>query len=194
MINLNEEVNQELIEEYEKDIKKTLGELLPALEKSLETLDVEGFCRARSAAVRMNETLRELWQEKMRPTAEELIFRLKSGRKLSAKDIETLREWIVGDAEYYAKLENNFNDWISETKRLFTVVSPYKNSELSEKELRNLQAYLLDLQHVLDDVIRYLETKARLSRFEAALSKGIDKESAEELADLINLKLKSEKI
>lgn len=60
--------------------------------------------------------------------------------------------------------------------------------------MRKLQAHLSDLYCTVEDVLRYLQVKDRLSRFEESAGKEMDKERARSLADMIEHMLISEKV
>lgn len=185
-------MKEKLVKHYREEMKGGLEALVPLLERGLERTDLESFHKARSMVGKMRNTARELWQEQMRPKVAELISSLKKNRPLSEEEMKLLRNWMVGDAEHYARLENNFNDWIEEVRRLSGIFSSFKDSQLGEGDLRKIQAHLLDLHSTLDDVIRYLEIKERISRFERSAAEGIDKESAKSLVEIINSMLESE--
>ena len=102
---------------------------------------------------------------------------------------------MVGDAKYYTKIENNFEDWINECKRLSDALKKYssESSIESETSLFTLNALLVDLRFTLSDVIRYINYSDRVKRFtDTSLSSDISRDDKKILADLIERQLYSE--
>lgn len=117
---------------YEAEIRGGLKTLASLVEEGTSKLDSEAFMQVLGEVNDLQNALREQCQELMRPEAQALIAKLKSGKALSKDDIGVLRRWIVGDAEHYVKLENNFNDWVEEVKRLNKVIASYQKPSLDE--------------------------------------------------------------
>ena len=108
------------------------------------------------------------------------------------EDIQQIEKWLIGDAEYYTEIENNFNDWVEECKRLQNLLGLYTHPEIATDEIKlfKLNALLTDLKHTLDDVIRYVEAQDRISRFRSSIAAGtLNKETKKWLADMINRQL-----
>ena len=66
----------------------------------------------------LDQYLREYLQDLTGEDVKKVIKKLKGSDPIMPNDLEFIRLWLVGDAEYYLKYENNFNDWSKELKRL----------------------------------------------------------------------------
>lgn len=134
---------------------------------------------------------REKWQAMNANKIKQIIGKLNHHSDLSEEDIKNIRYWIVGEAESYAKMENNFNDWVKELERLVAVIKEYESKNLSEDDLIHIQGILLeDAERVCADIGNYLEKKESIKRFEQAISnpQSIDYQV---LIHILNAKLKS---
>ncbi len=89
-----------------------------------------------------------------------------------------MKLWIVGDARSYAKMENNFNDWVNEFKRLKTVLAEYEDKDLSKVQLLNIRGVFEDAARAAADIGNLLEKKERIKKFEEATKspQGLDRE------------------
>ena len=108
--------------------------LTDELSKSLISLDADELETASIPIVELREDVREAIQENLRGTAEQIITKLKKDENLSYEDISYIEKWIVGDAEYYTEIENNFNDWVQECKRLQSLLNGYTNPGIEKEE------------------------------------------------------------
>jgi len=114
------------------------------------------------------DAAREKIQETTTEDIKNVIRKLKGDESLSQEDIEYMKLWIVGDAQSYTRMENNFNDWISEFKRLKGALKEYENRDLSREEFLNIQGILEDAARVAADIGNFLEKKERIKKFEEA--------------------------
>lgn len=126
------------------------------------------FMRAASFLSENKERVREKIQENTSKEISTIIKKLENGEPLTAEDLDYIKLWIVGDAESYIKLENNFQDWVDEFKRLQGVLDKYEDKELSSEELFRLQGILEDAIRVSADIGNFLEKKERIKKFEEA--------------------------
>ncbi|OPX28180.1 MAG: hypothetical protein B1H08_06370 [Candidatus Omnitrophica bacterium 4484_171] len=114
----------------------------------------------------------------------------KKNKPLSQEDINIMKLWIVGDAQSYAKMENNFNDWVNEFKRLKTVLAEYEDKDLSKVQLLNIRGVFEDAARAAADIGNLLEKKERIKKFEEATKspQGLDREI---LVDVLEQKIGS---
>ena len=89
--------------------------------------------------------------------------------------------------------KNNFQDWVREYERLETTLIRYADSECSMEDLFQLQGILDDATRVSYDIALFLESKERISKFESAVSDGLDKAERDVLAKILTDKLRSPK-
>lgn len=134
--------------------------------------------------------LREHIQDITKGEINRIIQKLEKGGEISPEEIKFIKLWIVGDADYYIKLENNFNDWLSELKRIIGVINNLKESNPDFETASHLRAILEDGKRVICDIAFYLEQKERIANFEESTLE-LDKEEKDLLVKLLKNKLAS---
>jgi hypothetical protein len=134
--------------------------------------------------------LREDVQEMTKGEINKIIQKLETGEKTTKEDLEFIKLWIVGDAEYYVKMENNFNDWLLELKRIIGEINKIKESQPNLETASRLRAILEDGKRVIYDIAFFLEKKERIANFEEATLE-IEGEERSLLINLLRNKLKS---
>lgn len=119
-----------------------------------------------------------------------VIAKLKRKDVLNESDMGYLKLWIVGDAEHYHTLENNYQDWLKELDRLVAEVDKSAPDELNFETAARLRALIFDAVRVLGDIQYFLKQKERVENFTAATAE-IDPEERDMLIKLLQGKLKS---
>jgi hypothetical protein len=76
---------------------------------------------------------------------------------------------VVGDAEGYVKMENNFQDWMEEYRRLIDAIADWESKTGSVRELVEVHGLLEDAIKVADAVAHYIEDRERVARCQDAL-------------------------
>jgi hypothetical protein len=99
-----------------------------------------------------------------------IIGKLENNQPLNQAEKEMVKLWVVGDAEGYVKMENNFQDWLQEYRRLMDEVASWEGRTGSIQELVEVHGVLEDAIKVADAVAHYLEDRERVSRCETALT------------------------
>ncbi len=99
-----------------------------------------------------------------------IIGKLENNQPLTEAEKQTVKLWVVGDAEGYVKMENNFQDWLQEYRRLLDVIADWEGKTGSVQELVEVHGVLEDAIKVADAVAHYLEDRERVIRCEAALN------------------------
>ena len=94
-----------------------------------------------------------------------IISKLQNDKQLVAEELELIKLWIIGDAESYIKMENNFQDWMEEFKRLETALIKYENKDCSIPDLFEIHGILEDAIRISYDIANYLEKKERIEKF-----------------------------
>ena len=177
------------------EISDKIKNLRNELEKGLRSLDADLLETASLPLTGLQNELRETIQENMREKAKDVISKLKWNKTLDIDDMKIIERWIVGDAEFYTEIENNFNDWVEECKRLHHMLSIYENASIENDEIKmfKLNALLTDLKYTLEDVKRYVNSKNRIKNFKQSMNTGqIDKETKKWLAGMIKEQLDSQ--
>ena len=103
--------------------------------------------------------LREYIQDTTRREIETIIKKLQSNAPLSGSDLDYIKLWIIGDAEYYVQLENNYQDWLDEIKRLGKEIRSTHSENPDFKTAAKLRALMLDGIRVLGSIVFYLQQK-----------------------------------
>lgn len=150
----------------------------------------ESYCRLSTIFEELGAHLREYVQEKTDSEIKIVLQKLRDGSQLSEDDIEMIRLWVVDDAEQYVKLENNFDDWMDELKRLMAEITKYNDVDLDVKSASKLRGLFRDGSRVLADIFYYLQQKDRVLKFEQA-AKQLGSQERAILLGLLELKMKS---
>jgi hypothetical protein len=149
------------------------------------------FQQAGSALTDASTIVREEIQKKTSSELEKIISKLRSSYEMSSEEIDLIRTWILGDAIGYTRMENDFQNWVSEYERLQKSLLGYENMECSSEELLKLHGILEDAARVSYDIANYLERKDRMNKFESAVGDGLDKDERALLVNLLTVKLQS---
>jgi len=122
-----------------------------------------------------------------------IISKLQNDKQLVAEELELIKLWIIGDAESYIKMENNFQDWMEEFKRLETVLIQYEDEDCSINDLFEIHGVLEDAIRVSYDIANYLEKKERIGKLHSSLSDttALAKKDRDILVRVLTGKLKS---
>lgn len=176
---------------FSENLKKVVNEL----DDSLKTYDAEKIEKLSVPLNIIRDEVRELIQENLRECAERVVKKLRRDENLSTQEIQLIAKWVVGDADYYSRIENNLMDWLVECKRLCKVIRSHATEgvEKDEEKLFVIGALLTDLKYTLTDVIRYAEAMNRVDRFKETLGTGyINRETKQWLAELIEQQIASD--
>ena len=169
------------------EILKGLAE---SMQQAVEALDAEGFYRLSSLFQGLKSEAREKIQEMTSESVKEIIEKLGKGTELTKEEMDLVKLWIIGDAESYSKMENNYEDWLAEFKRLAAVFGEYASGPDEIQALFRAQGILEDARRVARDLGGYLETKERISRFEEVTANPT-RADTELIARILSMKLHS---
>ncbi len=137
---------------------------------------------------------RQLFQDAHRRLYESLADKLEHGGLLSPVERGALELLIVGEAQYYLKAENNYQDWKKELARLVEEVRRTDAEQHAGAEkLLHLQALCHDAKGVLPDITFYLRQRDRIDRFREATAGEIQPQDARFLARVIRQMISSER-
>lgn len=138
------------------------------MENALANMSNDAFQQVGSVLNNNKNGIREEIQKATSAEIKKIIDNLKNKRAISTEELELIKLWIVGDAESYIKMENNFQDWLQEFKRLGTVLEEYGNKECSPNDLFKLHGILQDAIRISYDIANFLDNKERITKFEKA--------------------------
>lgn len=156
-----------------------------------EKMSDGAFQQAGSAFSKAKNMVREEVQKRTSSEIKKIINKLQSNENISVEETSLIQAWIVGDATGYTKMENNFQDWISEYERLEKLLADYENRELSHEDLLRLHGILEDATRVSYNIANFLEKKDRIKKFESAVGDGLDKNERDILVKVLIGKLQS---
>jgi hypothetical protein len=138
---------------------------------------------------------REAFQAHFTDDYQKIVRKLEKGQSLTEADREKLKLLVVGEANYYLRHENDYENWRTELQRLVEEMARLEADGLDDIDsLLHMQALCRDARGVLPDITFYLQEQERLARFERALSGELDAESAQALADVIRAMMSSDKM
>ena len=146
-------------------------------------MDTQACFRLASIFQDMDILLREHMQDIARDDLDKIVKKLKNSEDLSPSEIAQIRLWIIGDAESYSKMENNFNDWINELKRLTSQINQYATDQPDLEKALALRGLLRGAMSLTADIIYFLQQKERVKNFE----KNIDQLTLDDQETLIKL-------
>ncbi len=150
----------------------------------------EAYSRLSTIFEELHNHFREHIQELTVDEVQRVVGKLKRGEHITPEDKQQIKLWIVGDAEHYANLENNFADWQSELKRLMSVIGGFNTAKPSVEEISDLRGLLRDGERVIADIMYFLQQKDRVKNFEESTEE-IDDQEREFLIRLLENKIKS---
>jgi uncharacterized protein YbgA (DUF1722 family) len=140
------------------------------MKTALANMSNDAFQQVGSVLNNNKNHMREVIQKETSTEIKNIIDHLENKRAISTEELELIKLWIVGDAESYVKMENNFQDWLQEFKRLETVLKEYENKECSLNDLLKLRGILQDAIRISYDIANFLDNKERITKFEKAAS------------------------
>jgi hypothetical protein len=130
----------------------------------------ESYNYVATALVKSKNGIRQAIEKATAGAVAAIIGKLENHQPLTEAEKQTVKLWVVGDAEGYVKMENNFQDWLMEYRRLMDIIADWEGKTGSVQELVEVHGVLEDAIKVADDVAHFLEDRERVSRCENALS------------------------
>jgi hypothetical protein len=161
------------------------------MKNALSNMSEGAFQAAGAILNESRESVREAIQDTTSSKMQEIINKLSNNSQILQEDIALIKLWIIGDAESYTQEENNLNDWIEEFKRLCNILANYENRNCNVGDLFKLSGLLEDAMRVSYDITNILQIKDRISKFELAVSDGLDQEERGFLVDFLSGKIRS---
>jgi hypothetical protein len=134
--------------------------------------------------------LREYLQDLTGDDVKKVIKKLKSGDAIAPPDLDLIRLWLVGDADYYVQHENDFNNWSKELARLIDHTRNYDVDNPDVATVARLRSIFRDASRVIADIMYFVQQKDRVSKFDESTQE-IDDEERAILVRLLDQKLKS---
>ncbi|MCK5287836.1 MAG: hypothetical protein KAJ14_04775 [Candidatus Omnitrophica bacterium] len=160
------------------------------MEKAQESGLSEDFSRVSGLLYAGLNKTREKMQAMTSKDMKDILKKLDKDQSLTFQELECVKLWIIGDAESYLEMENNFDEWVTEFGRLKDVLSGYESRDLSLQELAKAHGVLEDASRVSADIANYLEKKERVDKFSQATNDPSVLDT-EVLKKILRLKLQS---
>ncbi len=155
--------------------------------------DAGSFERMVPQLTALADTLRETYQASVSKEIAAVIGKLRKGDDLAPAEVAMVESFMVGDAEAYTRLENDFQSWVAELGRLMGVLGELAG-RLQGRTLLEALGEVEDARRVLGDIDNFLEQKERLTRFRRSIAAGIDDERRRMLIELLQELLESPEI
>jgi hypothetical protein len=150
----------------------------------------EAYSNLATTLQRFEASLREYIQHTTKGEINAIMLKLKSAQSLTSDELDKVKLWVIGDAEFYTRLENNFVDWMNELKRLINEINKYQSNDPNIQTASKLRGLLQDGIRVLADIFFFLQQKERIENFTNATEE-ITPEEGMTLARILEQKLRS---
>ena len=173
-------------------ISENLQTLTQKLDETIKSFDASTLELESRPIDELLFDIKQTFEEKLRYPIEGLVDKLKTDQPLTTDEIQLIEKWVIGDAEFYTRIENNLIDWVAECKRLFGVLKQYSfdGVENDENQLLAIGALLTDLKFTLSDIIRYSKSMNTVDKFKQMTQGGTpNAETKLLLAQMIENKL-----
>ena len=130
----------------------------------------ESFGYVATELVKSKNDIRQAIEQATAAEVAAIIGKLENNQPLTQAEKAMVKLWVVGDAEGYVKMENNFQDWMQEYRRIMDDIAAWEGKTGSIQELVKVHGVLEDAIKVAAAVAHYLEDRERVARCETALS------------------------
>lgn len=141
-------------------------DIVDSMDRANKTKESVTFRQAGGVIGEARSQVREQIQEKTAPRVRDLIEKLQDDGALTMEDLELSRLWLIGDAEAYVEIENDYDHWVTEFQRLREVMNTYATKDsCSIEDLVQLQGVLEDAWRVTFDIANFLENEERIASF-----------------------------
>ena len=151
---------------------------------------MDDFARVSSELVQLKNKVREELQAATAEDVTKILKKLANQELLTPEERNLVELWIVGDAEGYTKMENNFGQWQEELRRLGGVLESYAGQASSPQTLVEVHGVLEDAIRLTADISYFLEKKERVERFQSAIN-NLTPEDAKFLASMLKSMMSS---
>ncbi len=169
----------------------TIQDLRNAADSALNSGTADDFASFERFVNEVEAYARELQQSMWGDEARTAISHLKAGKPLTADDHDVIRAFMISDAQAYLEHENDFNNWISEFKRLVTDLEKRANN-IDRDTIADFRGVLKDTIRVVPDIRNFYAEKLRVQKFEEALL-SLDDASRKMLAQVMTEQIRSSK-
>jgi hypothetical protein len=160
-----------------------LKETLDMADKCFTAENGEGYSFLREQL----EELETLAERDYRDHADykSIAKKLENGDTLTPDELENLKLFMVGDANYYLKYDDDFDRSKTELKRILDEIRELQPVSLDVDQKMRLGVLCREASAVAKTTAFYFEEKERIRKFEKATRGGIDRETGKVLANIL---------
>jgi hypothetical protein len=174
----------------ERDIEGTIVELCSNAMQMIDDLDSGRPVPRPMPVERLKNWARESYQDLYRDRVLSICRKLKLGEELSPDEAGLAEEWMVGDLELYQGAEGHAEEWKDEMAEVCQSLLDLAHGGVNgdAKSLLRIQAEVIEIEHLLQDLDRYRSALDRIKRYRAFIGRDINslkKEEKVRLADLL---------
>jgi hypothetical protein len=163
-------------------------QILQGISQSMKSVSgsssLDDLTRVSSDLVQAKNQVREEIQAATAEDITKILKKLGNQDPLTPEEKNLVELWIVGDAEGYTKMENDFGEWQKEFQRLSGVLDSYAGQTPSPQTLVEVHGVLEDAIRIAADISYFLEKKDRVERFNSAIN-NLTAADSRFLADMI---------
>ena len=163
-------------------------QILQGISQSMKSVSgsssLDDLTRVSSDLVQVKDKVREELQAATAEDITRILKKLENQELLTPDEKNLVGFWLVGDAEGYTKMENDFSEWQEEFRRLGSILESYEGQSPSPQTLVELHGVLEDAIRVAADISFFLEEKDRVERFNSAIN-NLTPDDAKFLASMI---------
>lgn len=147
---------------------------------------LEGVERIDQKLRTLDSLCRETFQDTLHDAYVLIADKLDRGEALDSGERKAVEALFTGEATYYLKTENSYQDWIAELRRLIQELAKLREGGLdSLADLMHVQALCRDAMHITPEAIHYLRETERVRQFRENLADEISPEGGRLLARMI---------
>jgi len=172
-------------------------QVLQGISQSMKSVSGSGsmddFARVSSQLVQLKNKVREELQAATAENITKILKKLEKQELLTPEERNLVELWIVGDAEGYTKMENDFGKWQEEFRRLGDVLESYTGQTSSPQTLVEAHGVLEDAIRLTADISYFLEKKDRVERFNSAIN-NLTPDDAKFLAGMLRSMMSSKEM
>lgn len=114
-----------------------------------------------------------------------IVKKLELGDPLTPAELETVKQFVVGDADYYSKFDDNFDRSKAELKRVLDEIRELQAKPMDLDEIMHLGVLCKEASSAAKPTAYYMEQKERVRKFEEATHGGINLDTGRILADIL---------
>ena len=141
-----------------------------SMKKAAGSSSLDDYTLVSSELVQLKDKVREALQAATAEDVTNILKKLANQELLTPEERNLVGLWIVGDAEGYTRMENDFGEWQEEFRRLGGVLESYAGQTTSAQTLVEVHGVLEDALRLTADISYFLEKKQRVERFNSAIN------------------------